>query len=73
MEKTIQKSRDFGINFWRALPNVVGKGVRFECCTLPHHKLEMAFHKISLDRAMVYVTLSQLPKARKEPLQPTLF
>ena len=73
MVKQIQKSHDFGINFWRALPRVVGNGVRFECCTMPHHRLETAFHKINLDRAMVYVTLSDIPKARKEPNQPTLF
>lgn len=73
MTKTIPKSNSFGIQFWNALPNVVGGGVRFECCSLPHHKLEQAYYRLNLDRALRYVTLSQIPKARKEPNQPTLF
>ena len=74
MTKTIQKSNSFGIQFWNELqPRVVGAGVRFECCTLPHHRRELVFHKINLDRALKYVTLSNIPKARKEPQQPLLF
>ena len=73
MTKTIQKSNSFGIQFWNALPRVVGVGVRFECCSLPHHRLEQAFYRLNLDRALVYVTLSNIPKARKEPQQPLLF
>lgn len=73
MTKTVPKSNAYGIQFWNALPNVVGAGARFECCSLPHHKLEQAFYKLNLDRALRYVTLSQMPKARKEPNQPTLF
>jgi hypothetical protein len=73
MTKTIQKSNSFGIQFWNALPRVVGNGVRFECCSLPHHRLEQAFYRLNLDRALVHVTLSNIPKARKEPQQPLLF
>ena len=73
MTKTIQKSNSFGIQFWNALPRVVGNGVRFECCSLPHHRLEQAFYELNLDRAMRYITLSNIPKARKEPQQPLLF
>ena len=53
--------QSYGLRFWQSVPRVVGSGVRMSCCTMPHHRLELAFWRISLDRALDYIVENTMP------------